>query len=86
MTKTVEIPESCKGHTPERIATYLRSVADAIESNPQNQKARMAAEVSSPKSAWYEPGEVSPQGFLYAGDVTININIVLPRRIGERTS
>lgn len=67
------------------IAAYLRQLADSIEENPNNAEASMpTAHTNSPKRPWYEQGNLKPQGFEYAGDVVIDIQIVLPRRVGER--
>lgn len=69
----------------EFVVSYLRRLADSIEKNPKNELVEMPKfNTHSPKRAWYVAGEAMPQGFEYAGDIVVDIQIVLPRRTGER--
>lgn len=71
----------------EIVVTYLRELADRIENNDRNAEAVMTTKTElRPLRPWYEAGEVKPQGFEYAGPHTISLEIVLPRRVGERVS
>jgi hypothetical protein len=69
------------------IVAYLRHLADKIAGEDWNAQATMPVrEENRPLRPWYLPGVVEPQGFEYAGPHTIELKIVLPRRIGEQVS
>ena len=81
MTKDeVDVPKGTAA-----IGAYLHQLAHTINDDPNNAEAFMlTARTKSPKRPWYEKGNPEPQGFEYDGDVVIDIQIVLPRRVGER--
>ena len=67
------------------IVRCLRQLVDSIEANPKNKDAQMPkAIMHSPRRLWYVEGKEEPQGSEYAGDIVIDIQIILPRRDGER--
>lgn len=67
------------------IVEYLRTLADKIENDNRNVDASMPVrEEHQPLRPWYVAGKLEPQGYEYAGDHKISLQIVLPRRVGER--
>lgn len=68
------------------VGKHLRDLANRIEQDDRNTAATMQTREDRPLRPWYVVGQAEPQGFEYDGPHTIEVKIVLPRRVGERVS